>query len=238
MNTSNPSMPLQHEVHDRHVGRSRSLAVGLMLLALLSFAPMAILGPAIGWPASLRLPAATQLLAIGKAPEAVAWGYAVYLLYSVLIAPLFIALAARVCVDAQGRWGAAAQMVVAWLAMSVLARCIGILRWLTVMPQLAKQHAQGDATTQAVTERVFAALNTYGGGIGELLGVSLFMALAVATLCVAAWRQQRMPTALAAAGGVVALLLLGMLWRVPVAAAVTGLTLWTMALSVWLWRLR
>jgi hypothetical protein len=214
------------------------LAVGLMLLALLSFAPMAVLGPAIGWPSSLRLPAAAQLLAIGKAPEAVAWGYAVYLMYSLLIAPLFIALAARVCVDAQGRLGAAAYMVMAWVAMSVLARCIGILRWLTVMPQLASQHGQGDASTQAVIERVFAALNAYGGGIGELLGVSLFMAMAVATLCFSAWREQRMPKALAAAGGLAALLLLGMLWRVPVAVAVTGLTLWTMALSVWVWRTR
>jgi Domain of unknown function (DUF4386) len=215
---------------------SRTLALGLMLLALLSFAPMAILGPAIGWPASLRLSAAAKLLAIGQAPEAVAGGYAVYLLYSLLIAPVFIALAARVCVDAQGRWGAAAHLVVAWVVMSVLARCIGILRWLTVMPQLASQHAQGDANTQAVIERVFAALNAYGGGMGELLGVSLFMALAVATLCVSAWRQQRMPTALAAAGALVALLLLGMWWRVPVAVAATGLTLWLMALSVWLWR--
>jgi hypothetical protein len=225
--------------HPNHTPfRPRYLAAGLMLLALLSFAPMAILGPAIGWPASLRLPAATQLLAIGKAPDAVAWGYSVYLVYSLLIAPLFVALAARLCVDANGRFGAAGHMVVAWVAMSVLARCMGILRWLTVMPQLASQHAQSDAGTQAVIERVFAALNTYGGGIGELLGVSIFMAMALLTLCYSAWRQQRMPLVLAAAGVVSALLLLGMLWRVPVAVAVTVLTLWTMAVSVWLWRSR
>jgi hypothetical protein len=224
--------------HPHHPVQSRILAAALMLLALLSFAPMAILGPAMGWPASLRLPAAAQLLAIGSAPQAVAWGYAVYLLYSLLIAPVFIALAARVCVDAQGRWGAAAHMVMAWVVMSVLARCIGILRWLTVMPQLASQHAQSDANTQAAIERVFAALNVYGGGIGELLGVSLFMAMAVATLCFSAWREQRMPTALAGAGALVALLLLGVLWRVPVAAAVTGLTLWMLALSLWVRRVR
>jgi Domain of unknown function (DUF4386) len=214
----------------------RRLAAGLVLVALASFAPMLILGPAIGWPASLRLPAADQLLAIGKAPDAVAWGYRVYLLYSVLIAPVFIALAARLCGDSQGRFGVAAQMVLAWVVMSCLARCIGILRWLTVMPALATQHAQSDATQRAQIEVVFSAVTQYGGGIGELLGVSLFMALTLFTLCVTAWRTGRMPAWLTGAGMVVAWLLLGMWWGVPAAVAVTGLTLWMALTAGWLWR--
>jgi Domain of unknown function (DUF4386) len=213
----------------------RRVAAALITVALLSFAPLVILGPAIGWPASLRLPAAAQLAAIAQAPGAVAWGYSVYLVYSVLIAPVFIALAWALF---DGRWGATARVVVAFAVMSSLARCIGLLRWLTVMPTLADAHARADAPLRAQIEVLFNALNSYGGGIGELLGVSLFMALALATLCVAAWRQRQMPTGLAAAGVLSAGLLLGMVLQVPVAFAVTALTLWMVAVGVWLWRTR
>jgi len=74
-------------------GRSSGLAALLVAEALLSFVPVAILGAAIGWPASLRQPAAQQLEAIAAHPEAMALGYAVYLLYSILVAPVMIGLA-------------------------------------------------------------------------------------------------------------------------------------------------
>ncbi|MEO7852664.1 MAG: hypothetical protein ABIR94_10500 [Rubrivivax sp.] len=64
-------------------------------MKLLSLAPVVVLGAAIGWPESLGKPAAEQLAAIAAKPDAVALGYGIYLLYSVLIAPLMIALAAR-----------------------------------------------------------------------------------------------------------------------------------------------
>ena len=75
----------------------RSTGLGALLIAdaLLSFAPVAILGAAIGWPASLDKPAAEQLAAIAAEPGGVALGYAVYLLYSILVAPVMIGLAAR-----------------------------------------------------------------------------------------------------------------------------------------------
>lgn len=74
---------------------ARGLGALLIAEALLSFAPVAILGRAIGWPASLRKPAAEQLAAIGAAREAVAFGYGLHLLYSLLVAPVLIVLAAR-----------------------------------------------------------------------------------------------------------------------------------------------
>ena len=114
--------------------RSRAFAVLLITEALLSFAPVAILGAAIGWPASLDNPAAQQLAAIAAQPGAVAFGYGVYLLYSVLVAPVMIGLAARVF---GGLGHPLAATVAAFGALSALARCIGILRWLTVMPLLA-----------------------------------------------------------------------------------------------------
>ena len=74
---------------------ARGVGGFLIAEALLSFAPVAVLGSAIGWPASLRKPAAGQLAAIAAAPDAVALGDGLYLLYSVLVAPVMIVLAAR-----------------------------------------------------------------------------------------------------------------------------------------------
>ncbi len=129
------------------------------------------------------------------------------------------------------------------MRLSALARAIGILRWLTVMPVLASAHAAADPATRAQIELVFGAITEYGGGIGEILGVSLFMALSLGTLCVAALRNGGLPRWLASAGVVSALLLAGLALpalridvQVPVAAAVALLSLWMLAAGVWLLR--
>jgi Domain of unknown function (DUF4386) len=223
---------------------NHSRALGLMLIfeALLSFAPVAILGAAIGWPASLGKPAAQQLSAIAANADAVAWGYGVYLLYSVLIAPVMVMLAGRVF---GGFDRPVAVCVAVFAALSTLARCIGILRWLTVMPELATAHATADPAGRATVELVFNAVHSYGGGIGEILGVGLFMALAVGSLSVAAWRDASMPKWLAALGLVSTVLLASMLLpplhipiKVPVALVVTVLTVWMAAAGVWALRRR
>lgn len=217
---------------------SRAHGALMIITALLAFGPLAILAPAIGWPASLGEPAAVQLAAIAAKPDAVAFGYGVYLLYSMLVAPAMICLAARVF---GGLGRPVAATVAAFAALSTLARTIGILRWLTVMPTLAASHARGDATARAPLELLFSALTAYGGGIGEVLGVSLFMAASVGTLSLAAWRQGGLPRGLASSGAVVALLLAALAapaFRLPelmpVAAAVTALSLWMIAIGVWL----
>ena len=96
---------------------ARGVGGFLIAEALLSFAPDAVLGSAIGWPASLRKPAAGQLAAIAAAPDAVALGYGLYLLYSVLVAPVMIVLAARVF---GGLQRPAAAAVAAFAAISAL----------------------------------------------------------------------------------------------------------------------
>ncbi len=99
-----------------------------------------------------------------------------------------IALAARL------RGGLASPLgltVAAFATLSALARSIGILRWLTVMPVLAAAHAAADPAARGQIEFVFDALTTYGGGIGEVLGVSLFMALALGLLAIGALRRRR-----------------------------------------------
>ena len=216
----------------------RAWGLGLLLIAeaLLSFAPLAIMAPAIGWPASLGNPAAQQLQAIAAAPGAVTAGYGLYLLYSILVAPVMICLAARLGGGLASPLGAT---VAAFAALSALARSIGILRWLTVMPALAASHAAADPAGRAPIEALFNAVHLYGGGIGEVLGVSLFMAASLATLCLAAWRRGGLPVRLSGLGLVSALLLAGLSLPVfggpklvPVAAAVSLLSLWMLAAGV------
>ena len=216
---------------------SRLLITGLFVAtALLAFFPIAILGPAIGWPVSLRSPAAQQLAAIAAAPAAVAAGYGVYLLYSVLILPVMVLLAHRV---GGHLMRPIAMMIIGFAALSVLARSIGILRWLTVMPGLAAQHGAAEPAHKQVIETVFSALTAYGGGVGELLGVSLFMGLSLGLAMLAAWSAKTLPRWLCAFGLVSALLLLGLFLpaigfavQVPIALAGSVLSLWMLVAGV------
>ncbi len=240
--TSGSAAPAQAQTAGHASGRNRALAALLIADALLSFAPVAILGAAIGWPASLAKPAAQQLAAIAEAPGAVALGYGVYLLYSMLIAPVMIGLAARVF-GGLGRPLAAS--VAAFGALSALARCIGILRWLTVMPLLASAHSSADPALRTQLEWLFTGLTSYGGGIGEVLGVSLFMAASVGVLSIGALWHGGMPRWLAVMGALSALLLAGLALPVfggpglvPVAAAVSLLSAWMIATGFWVWRQR
>jgi len=217
---------------------TRTRAVGVLLIAeaLLALAPVFILGPAIGWPASLDKPAGEQLAAIAAKPEAVMAGYGLYLLYSVLIAPALIALAAGVRGGLSSPLGAT---VAAFASLSALARAIGILRWLTVMPMLATAHAAANPADRTSLELLFDALTTYGGGIGEVLGVSLFMSLALGTLCVGALIKGGLPKWVAVSGTTVAVALALLSLPVfggpdlmPAAVAVSLLSVWMLAVGI------
>ena len=186
----------------------RLAAAVLILEALLLFAPMAVLGAAIEWPASLDWPAAELLPRLLANEAAVRQGYLLYLAYSLLFWPVAL-LTADVAAGGAER-GPLLRLALGFAAVSTLARAIGILRWLTVMPGLAAAYASGGAD-QAAIAAIYTALNSYGGGIGELLGVSLFAALALAALSIPVFGGPDL---------------------MPVAAAVSLLSLWMLVAGV------
>ncbi len=151
---------------------SRTALAALLALQPALFAvPMVVLGQAIGWPGSLRLPAAEILPLIHAHPGAVQLGYTAYLLVSLALVPLAFALRGWMAAQGQGGWHADALAFLG--AAAGILKMLGIVRWLSAMPVLAAQHASADAAGRAMLEASFIALNAYAGAVGELLGVQL-----------------------------------------------------------------
>ena len=103
------------------------------------------------------------------------------------------------------------------------------------MPALAATHAVAEPAQRELIEQIFAATSAYGGGIGELLGVSLLMSLSLGLYAGASLWLRLGSAWLNALGLLAALMLAGLALPafggpalVPVAAAVS-------ALSVWMW---
>lgn len=215
---------------------NRWIATLLLIEVLLSFAPSLVLGPTIGWPMSLRLPAEAQLTAIAAHPTATALGYSLYLTYSVLITPLMIILTAKILGSLQRPL---ALTIVIFASLSTLARTLGILRWLSVMPLLATNYGTANAASREQIDLVFAALHSYGGSVGEVLGVGLFMAIAMTLLCIGAAKQKTLPLWSIALGLVTALMqfmlalpAFGIPFKLPPAIAAITLMCWMLVTAL------
>jgi hypothetical protein len=78
-------------------------------------------------------------------------------------------------------------------ALAGIAQAIGLLRWVFVVPELARVHADPAAAPDAkiAAERAFDLLNQYGGvAIGEHLG-QLLTALFVGQVAALQWREAK-----------------------------------------------
>ncbi|WP_247826293.1 DUF4386 family protein [Arthrobacter antioxidans] len=170
-----------------------------LLFGVLLFVPLIVLGAAIDWPASLDEPATSIMPRIVEQADAVRVGYLVYLAYSIAFLPV-VGLVAKVVGGSS-----LTRLAVLFAALSTLARSIGIIRWLTVLPALAAGYVATPDDAEAV---VFDAINTFGGAIGELLGVSAFAAFSLTLLCVAILRSHTVPAWLGSFGFVVVAALL------------------------------
>ena len=163
-----------------------SIAQGLLI-----FVPTFVLGAAIEWPGSLSDPASIALPRLVENEGAVRFGYAAYLLYSVLFAATVTLLARLVEGDmAKG----VRRLVVGFAIASVVARSIGIIRWLAPMPELADAYASAaDESQRFAIERIYDTLNSFGGTIGEALGVGLFAAISIGLLSIGLLRSSAIP---------------------------------------------
>lgn len=172
--------------------RPAALAGAGVLAGVVVFflAAVAVLSSAIDWPASLDLPAADVLPLLERNADSVAWGYFLYLMSSLLIAPAAILLSHGLGV---GRTLATALAVTAGL--TAVLRAIGIVRWLTVLPDLADGYTT--AADRPQRELLFAAIDSYGGAIGEILGTGLTGGLWLLLLGAALRTGARLPRWLA-----------------------------------------
>jgi hypothetical protein len=225
------------------LSRNRSTALLLIFETLLMFAPLIILGAAIEWPASLEDPASAMLPRIRTEETMVTLGYLIYLAYSVLILPIGLLLSRSF--QEKNR----PLPTLLWLAngfaiTSAALRTIGILRWLTVMPVLADRYAEADPATRTQISLIYEAVNEFGGGIGEILGVGLFAALWVAMLGIYLLQNPTHASRWLGILGLIAAAFLatGLLETVGVdggpmtAVSVSVLHLWFLAIGVVLWR--
>ena len=87
---------------------------------------------------------------------------------------------------------------------------------------------------------MFRAVTVWGGGIGELLGVALFMAVSVGIAMAGALRLRSTPAWLSGLGLVSAALLFGMFpptvgitFNVPIAVSASLVSVWILAFGVW-----
>lgn len=226
--------------------RTLWLIAGIVLLlqGFSIFLPMAVLGGAIQWPDSLDYPPARMLPLLLEQIDAVRLGYGLYLGYSLLFlvtGALTVRLASR-----PGPLGVLGLIALGAAAVSALARAIGIIRWLTGSTALAQAYAAPGLSPDARTaiEAMQGALNSWGGAIGEALGVAAFAAIWAISAGLLILRDRQLPawaglTGLAA-GVLVALPgleLFGIAPPVSIVLSTTGIQLWFMALGfLFLWR--
>jgi hypothetical protein len=161
---------------ERAMNSSRSLfVIGVLVIAeaALIFVPLAILGAAINWPASLDFPPSEALPLIFGQLSQVRLGYGIYLAYSFAWAIIGPAIA-WLALGRERTVGPLFITAVSLICVSALARAIGIIRWLTASTVLAEGYGEATPEMRQAIDLVQEAVNVWGGAIGEILGVSLF----------------------------------------------------------------
>jgi hypothetical protein len=207
---------------------------------LLIFIPTFVLGAAIDWPDSLDDPASIALPRLLENEGAVRSGYFAYLIYSVLFA-ITMALLSEVVFGKNA--GVLMKIVIALAVASALARSIGIVRWLFPMFDLAEiSKGATTAEQQFAVSTTFEALNSYGGTIGEVLGVSIFAAIAILLLSIGNLKERALPRWFSYFGLVSAI---GLLWasseilgvdpgETAIFMGTTLVQVWFLFIGIWL----
>jgi hypothetical protein len=186
----------------------RQAAIFLIIEFVLIFAPLIILGASINWPASLDEPASVNLPLILDQYVAMMTGYSIYLVYSLLFWPMAYLTGRAIVISDTGN--TIFRVATGFAVLSTLARALGIVRWLFAMPVLARLYTNPAATENLKNNisMVYEMLNAYAGGIGELLGVSLFASIWLVLISILLLRSSHWPSWLGYFGLIVAASLL------------------------------
>jgi hypothetical protein len=209
-----------------NAGTSLVRATGaLFVVGAAAFAAAAtVLSSTFDWPDILREPAGVVLPAVTAGGPGLVWTwFATGWTYALLAVPILLlpAVLGR-------RDDPVLRAATAVGATSVLLSLIGFLRWVFVVPPLARSYATGDPITQAAVDAAWTAQHQFGGAlVGEHLGQLLAIGWSL-TLSVIILRSRVLPLWLGASGLVVSALYLLNQGDV-LATAIPGFPVWDLA---------
>ena len=234
--SSNPA-PMSRLVTSAPHGRAAAAVLAAQFV--LMWSAFFVLSAALDWPASLDLPAAEKLALFGAHVPAGLLGYGLYAASALLLIPAAVALRrtllpASLLGDLSAVLGASAGVV----------KAVALSRWLLLAPALAAGLAGGTPAARATTVAVFDAVDTLGGGVGEVVGIGILSAGWTVALAAGLWRSERLGGRALGAAGLVSAALLAL--SVPAGFGLDlgpvltvggiGWQLWLAALAVWLVR--
>jgi hypothetical protein len=214
----------------------------LFVVGGVAFATAAtVLSSTFNWPDILREPGSVVLPTFVAGGTSLIWTwFATAWTYAILAVPILLLPAAL------GRRDDPALRTATFVgATSVVLSLIGFLRWVFVVPPLARTYVAGDATTKAAVDAAWTAQHQFGGALlGEHLGQLLVLAWSV-TLSVIIMRTEVLPRWLGLTGLIVSALYLTNqgdilatavpgfpVWDLAGLLGSTGWGLWTIALGV------
>jgi hypothetical protein len=197
----------------------------LFVVGAVAFAAAAtVLSSTFDWPDILREPPGVVLPAFVDGGAGLVWTwFATAWTYAILAVPILL-LPAVLGQRADPVLRAATYVG----ATSVLLSLIGFLRWVFVVPPLARSYVSGDAVTRAAVDAVWTAQHQFGGALlGEHLGQLLVIGWSV-TLSVIILRSRVLPRWLGVTGLAVSAIYLLNQGDV-LATAVPGFPVWDLA---------
>ena len=163
-----------------------------------------VLSATFDWPDILRENADVVLLAFSAGGDALIWTwFATAWTYAILAIPLLLLPRVLGLVN-----HAALKVATTIGAASVAFSLIGFLRWVFVVPALARDWAEGNDVTKAAVEAAWLAQHQFGGALlGEHLGELLVIGWSI-TASVIILRSRVLPAWLGASGIVTSVLYL------------------------------
>jgi len=145
----------------------------LFLIGALAFAAAAtVLSATFDWPDILREPADVVLTRFAAGGPSLVWTwFATAWTYAILAVPILLLPTVIGRRDDAALWAASCAG-----ATSVVLALVGFLRWVFVVPPLARMYQDGDGTNRAAVAAAWLAQHQFGGALlgehlGQLLGI-------------------------------------------------------------------